>query len=266
MTTRAGVKGLSVSNRTPLLEGGKTPLKGESALKGDEPLKNLSLKSLSSYLRREGLNSYSREQLDELMKAAPPMTGAWPDDATTQELIAAYQRITGSTLPPKAVRFLTSSHRVHGEDTIPLLEELWRLSPTRTNLLADLRCNPPRLRLVEDVTPSAPGSEVSTAETPWLDTGSGREARAMWGDKLPDALDTAAYHRDLDRRNRVPAGTHSAESAATVDGIYETLPYGPDESPSFDPKSKTRYDRVCASCGHEHPRGTCLRACERCAA
>jgi len=120
------------------LRAGRRPTSTLS-LKGNEgPLSSLSL------LRR-GDSPYSPGELDALMKSAPPMTYPWPDDARSTQFLEAFETLTAYRLQGRSVRFFMSGARVHGDDTVPFLHELWSLAPTRTNLLADLRCNRPRI-------------------------------------------------------------------------------------------------------------------------
>lgn len=52
-----------------------------------------------------------------------------------------------------------------------------------------------------------------------------------------------SYHDDLDALRGLPPGTHAKRWRETVAAIYARLPYGPEQSPPFDPKSTRRHDR-----------------------
>lgn len=166
----------------------KSPISSDS-----ESLKDLRLKT---YLRREGSYRYEKAELDELMKAALPPPYPWPDRDQMEALATEYIRITGSPLVRGGWSYFRACVATHGPDTIPLLEELWRLAPTTTNLIADLRTNQPRVGAVEPLRPTIVPAPQAPSDDGWNDDPIGRNASATWG---PLEVDEAKYQRDLER-------------------------------------------------------------------
>lgn len=215
----------------------------------------------------------ARARASEVLDAksnGPALTVPYQADPLfLREVATRYTALTGDPVKTeKKLRFVAVCYRIHGDDFLPLVAELFADTGTATNLLLRVRSHPrratepapqaePRLHVVEARTvPSGtddrpPGNRLPTAtrstvvepaqlstagqlpavtsETPddgWLDTPAGRAAREQW-DPIPAS-----------------AGPKPAQVAA----IYADLPYGPDESPPFDPNSDVRHDQVA---GHD---------------
>ena len=102
---------------------------------------------------------------------APEFGFAPPPMETLEHLIRGYTDITSDTVATVRKRNLVAAcYRVHGEDFLVLVEELFRVGGTATNLLGEIRCMAPRLEvrrpvppLAEPATPAAraPGAKPS---------------------------------------------------------------------------------------------------------
>jgi len=115
------------------------------------PLKGKDLKDLRT-LRREGTYRYEKPELDALIRQGPEPSYPWPGKEETERVVAEFQRITGDALVGGQWKFLRACIAIHGPDTVAMLEALWQLAPTKTNLLADLRVNHPRQWSVQSFT------------------------------------------------------------------------------------------------------------------
>ncbi|MDP8905500.1 MAG: hypothetical protein M3N29_09370 [Chloroflexota bacterium] len=85
-------------------------------------------------------------------------------------LAADYTAVTGACkVTPGMRRLLLVCYRIHGEDTVALLRELYGEMGTTVDLLARLRDHPRRGAVIEQVEPDPPALPSAEAEAGALD-------------------------------------------------------------------------------------------------
>lgn len=82
----------------------------------------------------------TRRETLERVRQAPRFSTDWVPDVIVDALATAYREITGARSVSRGQRnMLAACHRVHGDDTVALLRDMFRSRGTTTNLLLDVR-------------------------------------------------------------------------------------------------------------------------------
>ena len=99
---------------------------------------------------------WTKAERDARIAAAPPFSFAPPAPKEIEALIAGHVRIAGDPVRSWGKQNLIATcYRVHGEDTLDVIAERYRVTGTVTNLLGDVRCLPRRTHRRTDAAPSA---------------------------------------------------------------------------------------------------------------
>jgi hypothetical protein len=124
-----------------------------------------------------------------------------PDGPLLTELVAGYERITGvKVVRLKKRNYLAACYRVHGPDTLPLVQEIFAERGTDTNLLRDLRRREPAVLDVPEPAPiiggeQLPGLTYRADNRPQFDPASARRY-----DRHPSNPDAIGFFSDEELR------------------------------------------------------------------
>lgn len=166
---------------------------------------------------RPPVERWTRPESEANIASAPRFSQPAPPREQLNALVAGYARITGDLVRGPAKRNLIAAcYRVHGEDFLSLVAELFRATGTATNLLGEIRCMSPRVRSAAVTAISTP----STFTTSGTQTG---EPRRVGG--LPQRADKVL------------------DCGCPVDGLLPGLIYCADHRLAFDGRDRRRHDR-----------------------
>ncbi len=117
---------------------------------------------------------WTRPESEANIASAPRFSQPAPPREQLNALVAGYARITGDPVRRPAKRNLVASgYRVHGEDFLPLVEDLFHATGSATNLLGEVRCMPPRHRAPGQSRPASIGPvDAAAATVPDVETAS----------------------------------------------------------------------------------------------
>jgi hypothetical protein len=116
------------------------------------------------------------------------------DDETLARICAAYTAITGDpvrTERPFKKNLVAAAYRVHGDDFLPFLRDLFEANGTATNLLGILRSSPPRnlAGVPADPAPSEDARDGRTSPHPDEPGGGTLDVNRPWSvQEVADAL------------------------------------------------------------------------------
>ena len=184
---------------------------------------------------RTGARRWTAEERDGRIAEAPPFRYISPPSELLAELVRQYTRITGDPIRserPWKRNLLAAAYRVHGADTVPLIEDVFRATGTATNLLGEIRSRPPRHPAQAPVQ-AADGGRPSVAPVRPAPTSTARAAA------IEDGRPTSANEAGRDRS----PDAHQADCECPAADLLPGLTHCAAHRPPFDGASKRRWDR-----------------------
>jgi hypothetical protein len=163
---------------------------------------------------------WTKAELDARIAAAPPFSFGPPTPERLEALVAGYVRLTGDPVGRSAKRnFLAACFRMHGEDTLGVIAERYRVTGTITNLLGAVRCLPRRTR---PTTNAAPGAAPLS----------------------PIAIQVVSAPRRVPAMDRtVLLAQAPFDCGCPLERLLPDLVYCRDHVPAFDGRDERRHDR-----------------------
>lgn len=206
---------------------------------------------------REGAPATSRWSRDELrarLDGAPAFREGRLDEEVLTRACEGYTRITGDPVhTPRKRNLVAADYRIHGDDFLPFVADLYSANGTATNLLGIMRSSPPRT-LARGAPEDAPQIEEPLDGGTFLpENAPGRESSDAGRPWTPDEIDAAL----VPGRDWVLADeTEPADEPADPDlgwRVEAMLPQVPEHGPI--PELRARPDDLfhdqddCVSCG-----------------
>lgn len=171
---------------------------------------------------RPHVRRWTREQTADRVAQAPDMAFDRIDGAELDELCRAYTAITGDPVSTHGKkRLVAACHRMHGPDTLAVIEHIFRETGTATNLLGLVRTARPSMAARPIAAPTADQQAPSPGPSGHM------PASAPLPRFVPITIDIATWDGC-----RCP-----------LDRLLPDLIYCPDHRPAFGATGETRHDR-----------------------
>ena len=181
---------------------------------------------------------WSRDALRAHLAHAPTLSEEWLDEEVLSRACEGYTLITGDPVrKPKKRNLVAADYRIHRDDFLPYVREVFEATGTAINLLGILRLSPPR-NLVSGVPAAARPLDPRAVSVE--SAASNRQAGVESADD-PAIEDWPAASMPEDADEDRPSETVAAVHFRG-DNLLPGLLYGESDVPPFDPKSTRRWD------------------------
>ena len=176
---------------------------------------------------------WTAEERDQRIAEAPPFRHTPPSSELLAELVRQYTQITGDPIRSDRKRnLLVTCYRVHGDDTVPLIEDVFRATGTATNLLGEIRSRPPRH-------PDHAVVEVAHGQRPSVAPARPDPTSTAWAAEVEEERPASAIETGDERA----PDAHRADCECPEADLLPGLLYCEARRPPFDGTSKRRWDR-----------------------